>query len=190
MPFASIASFVAAGLSVIMAAAVLAHDRHSSVHRLFGAGILLFAAEEVFRGMIPAAVLRENVVYWQEWSFAIAGLSSSVWLGFSLCYGRVSPASFLSKWKSVLLAVGVAPVLFVAIFRTSLFLNSRVVLEGGTWWSIPLSWPGQVLQIFFLGASVLILFNLERTVRSSMGRIRWQIKFTVLGVGGLFALRI
>jgi putative PEP-CTERM system histidine kinase len=46
------------------------------------------------------------------------------------------------------------------------------------------------LQIFFLLTSVFIVFNLERTLRSSTGRIRWQIKFMALGVGGLFALRI
>src|SRR5260370_42029270 len=44
--------------------------------------------------------------------------------------------------------------------------------------------------MFCLGASVLVLFNLERTIRSSTGRMRWQIKFTVLGIAGLFALRI
>jgi putative PEP-CTERM system histidine kinase len=190
MPFTSLASFVAAGLSVIMAAATLAHDRRSTVHRLFAAGILLFAVEEVFRGMIPAAILREKVVYWQEWVFAVAALSPAVWLGFTISYARINPGSFFSKWKSVLLGVGVVPLLFVAIFRTSLFVNSAVVLEDATRWSIPLRWPGQVLQIFFLGASVLVLFNLERTIRSSMGRIRWQIKFTVLGIAGLFALRI
>src|SRR5262249_2638952 len=43
---------------------------------------------------------------------------------------------------------------------------------------------------FFLFVSVLIVFNLERTIRSSTGRVRWQIKFMALGVGGLFALRI
>src|SRR4030095_3486920 len=32
--------------------------------------------------------------------------------------------------------------------------------------------------------------NLERTIRSSTGRMRWQIKFMALGVGGLFALRV
>jgi putative PEP-CTERM system histidine kinase len=39
-------------------------------------------------------------------------------------------------------------------------------------------------------AAILILFNLERTIRSSTGRMRWQIKFMALGVGGLFALRV
>src|SRR5262249_20229638 len=43
---------------------------------------------------------------------------------------------------------------------------------------------------FFLVVSVLILFNLEQTIRSSTGRIRWQIKFVVLGVGAVFAPRI
>jgi putative PEP-CTERM system histidine kinase len=190
MPFASIGSFIAAGLSAIMATAILVHDRHSPVHRLFAAGILLFAVEEAFRGLIPAAILGQNVVYWQEWIFAVAALSTAVWLGFSISYARIDVDSFFSKWKTVLFGVGAAPVLFVAIFRTSLFRGSAVLLENATRWSIPLSWAGQLLQIFFIGTSVLVLFNLERTTLSSIGRIRWQIKFTVLGVGVLFALRI
>src|SRR5439155_8507524 len=53
-----------------------------------------------------------------------------------------------------------------------------------------MGWPGGALQFFVLFVSLLILFNLERTIRSSTGRMRWQIKFMALGVGGLFALRI
>jgi len=53
-----------------------------------------------------------------------------------------------------------------------------------------MGWPGGALQFFVLFVSLLILFNLERTVRSSTGRMRWQIKFMALGAGGLFALRV
>src|SRR5881296_3243577 len=53
-----------------------------------------------------------------------------------------------------------------------------------------MGWPGGALRFFVLFVSLLILFNLERTVRSSTGRMRWQIKFMALGAGGLFALRV
>ena len=39
-------------------------------------------------------------------------------------------------------------------------------------------------------SSVLILANLERTLRASTGRIRWQIKFVVLGMSGICAVWI
>src|SRR4030095_9735521 len=56
--------------------------------------------------------------------------------------------------------------------------------------SILLGWPGRILQLFFLCTSILILYNIERTIRSSTGRMRWQIKFMALGVALLFAFRI
>jgi putative PEP-CTERM system histidine kinase len=40
-----------------------------------------------------------------------------------------------------------------------------------------------------LGA-VLILMNLERTLRHSTGYMRWQVKFLIIGIGGLFGIRI
>ena len=39
-------------------------------------------------------------------------------------------------------------------------------------------------------ASLLILMNLESTFRASSGAIRWQIKFMVLGLAGIFSVRI
>jgi hypothetical protein len=40
-----------------------------------------------------------------------------------------------------------------------------------------------------LGA-VIVLMNLERTLRVSTGSMRWQIKFVILGIGSLFAVQI
>src|SRR5215471_3017223 len=56
--------------------------------------------------------------------------------------------------------------------------------------SVQVEMAARRFQFFILFGSVLIVFNLERTLRSSVGRMRWQIKFVALGVGGLFALRI
>jgi putative PEP-CTERM system histidine kinase len=46
------------------------------------------------------------------------------------------------------------------------------------------------LEYYILIISVLIVFNIERIIRSSIGRTRWQLKFMALGIGGLFALGI
>jgi putative PEP-CTERM system histidine kinase len=185
----SVLSFTAASISLLMAAAALLRDRHSFVHRLFAAGLFLLAAEEVCRGASSGAILPQDVIYWQKWVIAVAALSPAVWLGFSISYARINPQSFVSKWRWILIGVSIVPILFVAVFRESLFAGS-MVLEDAARWSVALAWPGKVLQVFFLGVSVLILFNLERTIRSSIGRMRWQIKFMALGVGVLFALRI
>jgi putative PEP-CTERM system histidine kinase len=189
MTIPTVLSYVAAYLSLILAVGVLWRDRHSFVHRAFAIGLCLFAAEEFFRGMSYGSVLPQDAVYWQKRVIATSSLIPVAWLAFSLAYARANPGAFITKWKWVLLTVGLSPIPFIAIFRKSLYVGA-LYLETGDRWSILLGWPGRAVQGFILCVSVLILFNLERTVRSSTGRMRWQIKFMALGVGGLFALRI
>ena len=51
MPIPTVLSFAAAYFSLIMAAVVLLRDRHAFVHRVFAAGMFVFAAEEICRGL-------------------------------------------------------------------------------------------------------------------------------------------
>jgi putative PEP-CTERM system histidine kinase len=53
-----------------------------------------------------------------------------------------------------------------------------------------LDWSGYVLHLLSLLGAVLILMNLEQTLRHSSGRTRWQVKFLVFGVGILFGVHI
>jgi putative PEP-CTERM system histidine kinase len=48
---------------------------------------------------------------------------------------------------------------------------------------------GYGLNLVFLVSLVLILMNLERTFRAAVGTMRWRIKFMVLGLAVLFAVR-
>jgi len=189
MPISAVLSYAAAYFSLIVILGVLLRDSRSFVHRAFAVGMLLLAAEEFFRGISYGSVLPEDAIYWQKRVIAVSTFIPAVWLAFSICYARVNSSSILSRWKWALLATSLGPVSFLAIFRKSLFAGS-IYLENTERWSILLGWPGRALELFFVIASVLVLFNLEQTVRASTGRMRLQIKFMVLGIGGLFALRI
>jgi putative PEP-CTERM system histidine kinase len=189
MRLPAVLSYAAAYFSLILTVAVLLRDKGSFVHRAFAAGSFLFAAEELLRGLSYSAVLAGDVVYWQKRLLLISALVPSVWIAFSLTYGRARFETLKSRWTWVLLGVAAVPVGFIAAFRKEIFVGSTH-LGGAARWLIPLGWAGNALQFFFLLASVFIVFNVERTIRSSTGRIRWQIKFMALGVGGLFALRI
>jgi putative PEP-CTERM system histidine kinase len=189
MPIPAVLSFAAAYFSLIVTLGVLLRDKHSFVHRTFAAGMLLFAAAELFRGMSYGTVSPEDAVYWQKRVLAASALLPAVWLAFSVTYARADAAKFLSQWKWAIVGLAVVPIAFVAIFRKSFFVGA-IYLPRGDSWSILLNWPGRAWQLFLICSSLLILINLERTVRSSTGRIRWQMKFTVLALGLLFALRI
>ncbi|PYS49801.1 MAG: hypothetical protein DMG13_22580 [Acidobacteria bacterium] len=51
MPIPVVISYAAAYFSSIVILGVLLRDRHSFVHRAFAVGMILFAAEELLRGM-------------------------------------------------------------------------------------------------------------------------------------------
>src|SRR5262245_28689214 len=115
MPIPSVLSYASAYLSLIVTIGVLLRDRHSFVHRVFAAGLFLFAVEELFRGLSYGAVLPTEAIYWQKRMVTATALLPGVWLAFSLTYARVASQAFLSRWKWVLLAIGVGPISFVAI---------------------------------------------------------------------------
>src|SRR5438552_2848091 len=117
MTLSTVLSYTAAYFSLTIAAAVLLRERHSFVHRVFAAGMFLFAAEELLRGVSYGAVLPEDIIYWQKRVTAVSALIPAAWLGFSITYARGNPRGFLSKWKWLLVAVGVGPIPVVAIFR-------------------------------------------------------------------------
>ena len=52
-----------------------------------------------------------------------------------------------------------------------------------------LGMPGLVFNLFCLVGWVLVLMNLERTYRAAVGTMRWRIKFMILGLGVIFAVR-
>ena len=57
MSISAVLSYAAAYLSLILTAAVLLRDRHSVVHRVFAAGVLLLALEGIYGALSYSAVL-------------------------------------------------------------------------------------------------------------------------------------
>ena len=189
MSASAVLSYTAAYFSLIVAFGVLVRDRQSFVHRIFAVGLLLLAVEEALRGLSFQAILPDHVLFWHKRILGVSALVGAVWIAFSVTYARADASKFLARWQWALIGAGAIPCLFIVAFRRSLVAGSFELVGPGRWF-LPLAWPGQALALFVLVASVLILFNLERTIRSSTGRMRWQIKFLALGVGGLFALRV
>jgi hypothetical protein len=77
----------------------------------------------------------------------------------------------------------------IAVFGPTLFLHP-VALDGTILPVLPLSRVGSALCILSLLIAVVILVNLEASLRAATGRKRWQIKFMLLGVGSIFAIDV
>ncbi len=181
-------SFFGAVYSAVLAWYVWSRDKHSFVHRTFGAGMLILAGEAAVGGLSLLAASPEDALYWQRWRFALESLLPGVWLLFSMSYGREDYGPFLAQWKWVALPFFLLPPLAV-LFQEAFFAGAPVRAPSGSW-LFRLGWTGYVFHLLFVAGAAFILMNLERALRRSSGHSRWQIKFIVLGIGSLFAVRI
>ncbi|MBI3805611.1 MAG: PEP-CTERM system histidine kinase PrsK [Nitrospirae bacterium] len=145
--------------------------------------------EELFNGMVMKSGLPTEVLYWRRWELTAVAPLSAVWLLFSVSFGRSNYKELIAKWKWVAIAFLLFPLSMVTIFIDAFFILPDP-LEESAILVMPLGWSGYAFYLFDLVSSVVILMNLEETLRATAGNKRWQIKFMILGVGGLFALEV
>jgi putative PEP-CTERM system histidine kinase len=158
-------SFIAAAFAILLATVVAVRDRRSFANRSFIACLTILAAAEVFRGL----GLQGMAIY----AFS---LLPGVCMLFSLSFARQEYRKYLARWKYVLVAFFMMPI-------ATLFLSGPIFKEPSleTTKFIPVGYPGKIFYSFILISAVIILANLESTLRASTGRIRWQIKFIIVG---------
>jgi putative PEP-CTERM system histidine kinase len=164
-------------------------DRRSVAHLAFAAGMLLLAAEAVFNGLSTHAAIPEQIARWQWYRLACMGFVPAPWLVFSLAYGRGNYREFLRRWRMLIVAAFLAPFAAVLGGGDALIVRTQVDAETGGWF-LRLGQPGILLNVSFLLTAVLVLMNLERTFRSSLGTMRWRIKYMILGLAALFVFRM
>jgi putative PEP-CTERM system histidine kinase len=154
--------------------------------RLFAAGMCLFATEQICQAFSFGAVTA-NVALWQSWALVVKAAIPGVWIAFSGCYSRGDGASYLKRWKWLLLGGTILPVAFAIAFQSELFVIEPIS-SGDSWLHFTLA--GKALNGFLLLGAVVVLMNLEQTFRSAVGMARWRIKFVVLGAAAIFGVRI
>jgi putative PEP-CTERM system histidine kinase len=182
-----LASAVCAGA---LAAGSLLRRRHGLADFAFAAGMIGLSAEGVFAWMtVRAHAPDAELIAWQKWSLFATAFLPFCWLLFSLSYARGNAREFVSKWRLALAGAFFLPVGIATVFRSQLVVSLRP--SGAQLFSAAkLGWPGIVLALLVLAGSVLVLMNLERTFRASVGTMRWRVKFMLMGVGILFLVRI
>lgn len=156
----------------------------------FALGIVAIGAEEILGGISSNSDALSVVLRWQSWRLLALAFLPGFWLLFSLCYARGNAREFLAKWNPFLILAFVVPVSLATAFRGELFVSSSLpdtVLERSI---LPFGWSGMALFLLILTGSVLVLMNLERTFRASVGTMRWRIKFMLMGIGLIFIVRI
>jgi putative PEP-CTERM system histidine kinase len=183
----SLLAFASALFSSALAFTIFRNEKRSGVHLSFCLGMVLLALESVAVGLSWDAASIEGSRFWQSLRLAIVSFLPGTWIYFSLCYGRGNHREFLHRWKTVLAVFFIIPPLLALLLFPSLIVlvknpkNDQIVMSLG--------FSGFFLTLFFLLAAVFVLMNLERTYRAAVGTMRWRIKFMILGLGILFAVR-
>jgi putative PEP-CTERM system histidine kinase len=188
LDFHTIIALAAILLSTGLGLAALPGKNGSPVYRIFALGMLVLAAEQVFSALGMRADFTAELRKWEYFRMLAGALVPGVWLAFSVSFAREDPKASIAKWKWVLIALAVLPVSLVLFTPDLLFLKADLSL--GHEWVLIFGWPAFIYHSLFLAGSILILVNLEKTLRASSGVTRWRIKFMLLGIGCLFAARI
>lgn len=189
MTLNTIVHFAAAIFCVGVACYGLSREPRAFVNRIFAIGMVLLALDVLFTALSIHALYPENVLLCQRLRWTAAALLPGVWLLFCLSFPQVDYRPLLAKWKWVIIASFLIYLPFVSLFSKHLFagLPSFDPTRG---WLLVLDRSGYVFLIFFLLNVVLIMALLERVLRASRGRQRWQVKFLTLGLGCVFGARV
>lgn len=177
-----------AALSGCLCLFALLRRERTQADLAFAAGMLLLALEGGISALSIRGALPAEIVVWEYWRLVLAGLASISWLLFSLCYVRENYKELLARWMWGVIGAALVLLLLVTLFAGSLFTDVIPAEEPGRW-LLRLGWSGHISKVLTLLLSVSILLNLERTLHASFGDKRWRIKFMLLGVGALFAVR-
>ena len=184
----TIIAVVAGGIAALLGTVTWWQSKRSWVRIAFCTGMWLLALESFFNAAAFQTILPEKIMFWQKLRMVVTSFLPGVWLLFSLTYSRGNYFQFLRKWTPVLLVFLGLPVIGFLGFRDHL-LAEVIIGDEPYHYFLRLGSVGSGLSICYLLGSVLVLMNLERTFRASVGTMRWRIKFMILGLGVLFIVR-
>ena len=188
MTYHSILSYAAALSSAALAIAVIFRKRQSIAAWFFCAGMMTLSVESVLSAISSTEFEADRIMRWQILQLQVKSLLPGFWLCFSLSFSRGNYAEVLRRFRWLLGAAFVLPVLVAVVFRDELVAVGR----GGEpvkWW-VEHGELAKALSAFILISAVLILTNLERTLRAAVGTMQWRVKFVVLGLGVVFGAKI
>lgn len=152
--------------------------------------LLFLAAETVCTGLAAGAESAAEVLRWSfRRQIAAAGAVATALLTANT-YGRAFPAERRSQALLLALPFGIASLALLFLPAAAGTGGEPVYDPVGGQWLVPLDTRGYLTYVLQLVAFTLAVAGLERTLRAAVGRLRWQLKFAVLGLGGYFGLRV
>jgi putative PEP-CTERM system histidine kinase len=172
----------------LLANVCYAERRHTYARDALALGLLLFGAECLLGALAARATLLPEALFWLRWRLLVMALLPGCWLLFSATYARGDAAVLVRRDRALLLALGVLPTGLVLFFWSSLLQEAHPPTARHQGW-LTLGPSGVALHMLLIVGSVLCLMNLERTLRTSIGTMRWRIKYMIVGLGMVLIMR-
>ncbi|MBI2877339.1 MAG: PEP-CTERM system histidine kinase PrsK [Candidatus Tectomicrobia bacterium] len=184
-------SLLSALISLAMALFVLVRVPRRLSHWAFILGLLSLFVLEMGNFWVLQSGAPQEILFWKRISLVGEIFLPASWLLFSLVLARSNHRAGLDRWRWVLGVVFLTSLGFLGLTPADDFLREPQPDPGSLGLdAIPLGRAGYLFYQFFLLGAVLILANLEHTLRSLVEPRRSQVKLLLLGVGGLFAFSI
>jgi putative PEP-CTERM system histidine kinase len=182
-------------LALVAAACLLAvgilsvfRERASLVRTSFVVGMFVLAADTVLAARAMHCQGSDASFFWVRLRFVSACLVPGTWLVFAVAYGRANSGAFLRQWRYALATLFLLPLACVLLFPGQLI--RQVASVRPTAGELPMGWSGTAATVICLFGIVLVLMNLEKTLRASTGTMRWRIKFMIIALVVIFGTRI
>ncbi len=178
----SLPSFLSVVLCLALAGLVLARFQRTPVHWALAAALLSLGLAQAGNGFSLMADSSLEELRWRRVALAGEILMPLGWLVFSLTFARSNAQALLRDWRGRLSAAGLLTVLFLALVGSERMFTLVFPWDSTTAY-VGLGLSGVVYACLYLVAQVLILANLEQTLRHADESTRWSLKFPVFGVG-------
>jgi putative PEP-CTERM system histidine kinase len=180
-------SYLPAAAAVLLGALVYWREGRHLAYSAFALGMMALAVREILGVRALDAAFESQALRWHRYRFASEAAIPGPWLLFAITFARAEPGRFVRTWRWFLAAAFLVPIACVALGWDSLVERTSYATPN---WLIPVGAGGLWLHASLLLFAVAILVNLESTLRSAVGSVRWQIKFTVVGVGLLIGVQL
>jgi putative PEP-CTERM system histidine kinase len=180
--------FVAGAISICLALLSLLRAKRSPAAWFFFAGMLVLGVDSLLTGLGLGARQPGELLQRVTLSFLVKCTIPGIWLGFSVAYSRGTFREELARWKGPILLLGLLPLLISLAFAGHLY--DVIYLSPADGWRLQAGPVTKPLNVVLVVGFVLVLMNLEQTFRSTVGTMRWQIKFVVLALALVHGVRL
>jgi putative PEP-CTERM system histidine kinase len=174
------------GTIAIITAIAVVFRKHSSLSNVtFSIGLLSTASVVICDSVIIFSP--DLLIQWKKIVYISEVIMVVSWLLFAVSFARKGTWKSISKLSRLLIFLSPLLIVFsVAVPMDEFFYSPEFESEQ----MLFLGNAGYIFNLILLLYSVLAIIHLEATLKSSSGITRWNIKYTLIGVGGILVMNI